>query len=344
MDRRIVIFNHKGGVSKTTTTYHLGWKLAEKGKKVLLVDADTQCNLTGLILKDKFDEYYTNIETKYNNLKDGVSPAFKASPEPIEAVECYQIERNPNLYLLPGHPNLSEIEPSLSFAQTAGNTFSVLQNLPGAFNALIEKIVEKYGIDIVFFDLNPSMSAINQNLFSISDLFIIPTNPDPFSFMAVKTLSEIIPEWMKRKQQLHDIFKNVSYNFPLRKTLFGGIITQKFNIRNGQPVKPYRDNLDEIKKAVKEILYPNLKKYDLTFEEQKYDDAGLDDNFVIAEIPDFQTLGQQATKFGIPVFALSDTEIEKQGIVLDQQKEKRAYFNQIFDELAEKVIKLLNYA
>ena len=38
----ITLFNHKGGVCKTTTTYHLGWKLSQKGKKVLLVDADSQ--------------------------------------------------------------------------------------------------------------------------------------------------------------------------------------------------------------------------------------------------------------------------------------------------------------
>jgi chromosome partitioning protein len=46
MAQKIVFFNHKGGVSKTTTTYNLGWKIAEKGKRVLLVDADPQCNLT----------------------------------------------------------------------------------------------------------------------------------------------------------------------------------------------------------------------------------------------------------------------------------------------------------
>jgi cellulose biosynthesis protein BcsQ len=50
MTKVISIFNHKGGVSKTTTTFHLGWMLARLGHRVLLVDADPQCNLTGVTL------------------------------------------------------------------------------------------------------------------------------------------------------------------------------------------------------------------------------------------------------------------------------------------------------
>jgi hypothetical protein len=46
----ISIFNHKGGVGKTTTTAALGWKLASLGRRVLLVDADPQCNLTGILV------------------------------------------------------------------------------------------------------------------------------------------------------------------------------------------------------------------------------------------------------------------------------------------------------
>jgi hypothetical protein len=46
----IALFNHKGGVGKTTSTLSLGWKLAETGKRVLLIDADPQCSLTGTLV------------------------------------------------------------------------------------------------------------------------------------------------------------------------------------------------------------------------------------------------------------------------------------------------------
>ena len=49
MVQKIALFNPIGGVSKTTI-FHLGWMLAEKGKKVILADTNPQCNLTGMAL------------------------------------------------------------------------------------------------------------------------------------------------------------------------------------------------------------------------------------------------------------------------------------------------------
>lgn len=46
----ISMFNHKGGMSKTTTTtFNLAWIMASKGKLVLMVDSDPKCNLTGVV-------------------------------------------------------------------------------------------------------------------------------------------------------------------------------------------------------------------------------------------------------------------------------------------------------
>ena len=58
MPKRIALFNHKGGTGKTISAYHIGWKLTQHGKNVLLVDGDSQVNLTALSLGfDVFDSY-----------------------------------------------------------------------------------------------------------------------------------------------------------------------------------------------------------------------------------------------------------------------------------------------
>jgi cellulose biosynthesis protein BcsQ len=68
MVQKIALFNHKGGVSKTTTTFNLGWMLADKGKRVILVDTDPQCNLTGMALGEgtEDDEERIQRNLQYN--------------------------------------------------------------------------------------------------------------------------------------------------------------------------------------------------------------------------------------------------------------------------------------
>ena len=62
MAKSIAFFNNKGGVSKTTTCFNLGWMLANRGHRVVMVDADPQCNLTGMVLDlsepDALDRFY----------------------------------------------------------------------------------------------------------------------------------------------------------------------------------------------------------------------------------------------------------------------------------------------
>lgn len=311
------------------------------GKRVLLVDADPQCNLTGLILRDSFEQYYTDAATKELNILSGVDSTFSGRPQPIESIECFNLVRNPNLFLLPGHPNLTELEPQLSFAQTAQNAFSIMQNLPGAFNALIDKCKERHNIDFAIIDLNPGLSAINQNLFSISNMFLIPTNPDPFSLMAIKTLSSILPRWNQNAQIMSEAFSGSSYPFPNVTPKLGGILIQRFNIRNGKPSAPFRNNMDEIMASVKGVLTPSLSKRNMVFSVEQYERAGINDDLCIAEIADFQSLLPKAYMSGAPVFDLTDEEIGHGRLVRDQMKGKMREFDALFNDFANKVILLL---
>lgn len=157
----IVLFNHKGGVSKTTTTYNLGWMLTQFGKKVLFVDGDPQCNLTELFLHDHFDDYYVNPKTSNQNLKDALAVAFEGKPRPIEPIDCFSPSNNNLAFLIPGHMDLAEYESSLSLSLNSNNAIVTLQNLPGSFYELIRLCCEKYDIDYVLIDMNPGLSSIN---------------------------------------------------------------------------------------------------------------------------------------------------------------------------------------
>lgn len=339
--KKIVVFNHKGGVSKTTTAFHIGWMLANQGNKVLLVDGDPQCNLTALFLGlGKFDIYYEGEETQKNNIKDGVAMVFNGQPEPIKPFECPSAERNKNLYLLPGHMNLSEYESALTLSLSS--VFSTMKNLPGAFNELINLIGKKYSIDYVIIDLNPALSALNQVLFLTADSFLIPVNPDSFALMALKSLSRILPDWVRWANNNQRIFADATYKLPQSHPLFLGIIYQRFNIRNGIATAPYRDKIDELKEAVKDVLMPSFQEAKMVFSPDEYLEAKIPDTKDLMEVKDYQGLAPKSQRCNVPVFELYDDELEATGAALEGMKNNRKLFKGMYEDICNKILTLLS--
>lgn len=340
--KKIVLFNHKGGVSKTTSTFHIGWKLAEE-YRVLLVDADPQCNLTSLFLGQNFDNYYEDEETKHENIMDGVRNAFDGKPEAITAITCPSAARNNNLFLLPGHMNLSEYDAQLNFAINAPEALSSLKSLPGSFNFLIDETAKKYQIDYVLIDLNPGLSTINQDLFLISDGFIVPTNPDTFSMMAINSLSRILPQWARWKSKNIKNFSDSAYPFPEGTPKFIGEIPQRFNIRNGEATRPFRRKIDEISHLIRTSLVPELRKEGMLFGEEQYTSAGINEHdYILSEIKDFQGLAPKSHKNNVPVFALRDEELELQGAAFNVASANREKFDEIYKDIANKIVSIFN--
>ncbi len=336
--KTIILFNHKGGVSKTTSTYNIAWRLTDLGKRVLVVDGDPQCNLTSLILDDDFDAYYEETSTSQLNIKDAVKVAFEGRPRPIVAIDCVSSPVNPNLFLLPGHPNLSEYDPSLSLAMNSNNAITTLQNLPGAFNELIRLCCDKYNIDYVFIDMNPGLSSINQAFFISADAFIIPTNPDPFSIMALRTLKNILPRWKQWATNSKTMFMDAAYQIPEKDVKFLGHLIQRFNLRKGKAARPYQDRIREIKVAIEQELIPELKKHDMCFELTDLIDSGLINDYCLAEISEFGALLQKSHEFAVPVFKLSDEQIGDKGPIFDQLSGNRQRFGEIFLKVSQVIL------
>ncbi len=347
MAKQIALFNHKGGVSKTTTTFHLGWMLAAKGNKVLMVDTDPQCDLTGLVLDYKGEAEVERLYESENegNLKSGLAPAFESRPSPIKAVECFLVKEQEGLHLLPGHIGLSEYEVTLGIAQELSASIQTLQNLPGSISFLIDQTAEKYDADYVLIDMNPSLSSFNQNLLMTSDFFIVPTTPDYFSVMAINSLSNVIPGWRAWSDRARSlpVLRDAVYPFPNTTPKFLGTIVQNYRPRGGVPASGFQKWIDKINDTVSETLVPKLSDIDMMLPWNSYREQHVDD-YCLATIPDFNTLIAKSHEARVPVFSLSPEQIGQSGVVLAATIKSRDRFKEIFSELADKVIGLTGYA
>lgn len=367
MAKQIALFNHKGGVGKTTTTFNLGWMLAEKGKRVIIVDCDPQCNLTGMVLGFKDAEGFALIYASddVTNIRDGLKPAFESKPEHIKPVNCVPINGQPNMHLLPGHIGLAEYEVTLGIAQALSGSLVTLQNLPGSLYHLFTKTAEKYDADIILVDMSPSLGPINQNLLTTSDYFIVPMFPDYFSAMATTSLASILPKWAAwaRNAKSLDLLRNAIYSFPDKHPKFLGTIIQNYNIRKGNPTAAFRQWIEEIKTGVETMLIPALCDNDMLLSNELYKKAheiGSDPTeynlFVndvvyssvisqpLLQVSDFNSLIPLSQKHKAPVFNLTDIQLNVAGIALENQKKSMKRFEGLFSDGADRIITLTENA
>ena len=365
MTKQIALFNHKGGVGKTTTTFNLGWMLANKGKKVIIVDCDPQCNLTGMVLglkdAENFDSMYPSDADTVRNIRDGLAPAFESQPEPIKPVNCEPINGQTNMQLLPGHIGLAEYEVTLGIAQELSGSLITLQNLPGSLHHLLTRTAEKYKADFILVDMNPSLGPINQNLLTTSDYFIVPMFPDYFSAMATASLASILPKWAAWAKQAKGLglLRNAIYPFPDKHPKFLGTIIQNYRVRQDNPTAAFRQWIEEIKLGVEKRLIPALRDNDMLLSDELYKEAHnvgsastqfdfwikdvVYDSVIsqpILQLSDFNTLIALSQKHKAPVFDLSDDQLEKSGYVLETMRKSMKDFQVLFSDGADRIITL----
>lgn len=149
------------------TTLNLGAALALHGKKVLLVDADSQCNLTMQAL----ESVDSSIPTLHDYLNDDyIKPKFEQVKE--------------NLYILPGSPLLDadshNIELSIEDDEKAATHY---------MNDVLKKVESKF--NFILIDSAPSSGALLVNVLMAADEMIVPI-ADKFSIPGAHKLTEII--------------------------------------------------------------------------------------------------------------------------------------------------------
>lgn len=353
MATHISMFNHKGGVSKTTTTFNLGWGLADLGHKVLIVDLDAQCNLTGIVLgniavdEDKFDDFFRSRD---NLTMEWISEALIAGTPPdffMTSAEKSSVTHtnHSNLQLLAGNLRITELEQQLSIALKIATGIPMLKNLPGNFYQYMSRIADSVGADYVIYDLSPNVGGLNEVVLMSSDYFIIPTSPDYFCVQAILSLEKNIKQWHREITRFMENNEFNSKNFPIKnKPKFLGAIQQRYRPRNDKPAKSFQRWIDKIRETINLKLVPSLKTIDCVIDDKKIDDAlaGSDlQKYDLANISDFNSLIAISQQLSKPIFALTDDDIRHTGDVFGHvektMKNSRDNFSATFAELAKRV-------
>jgi len=161
----IAISNEKGGVAKTTTTMSLGAALVETGRKILLIDLDTQGNLTlaaGLEPKEL-------ERTSRDVLLDGETLNGAISKT-----------RTPDLDIVPANNRMDQAESLLP----------VRLNYANLLRDSIHKAAPDY--DYILLDCPPILGAITLNALTAANLLIIPTQAEYFSAYALRDMMALI--------------------------------------------------------------------------------------------------------------------------------------------------------
>ena len=180
--RVIALANQKGGTGKTTTTVNLGIGLARLGKKVLLIDADPQGDLTTCLGWQDQDSLQTTLATVMGKI---------IRDEPFTTDEGI-LHHSEGVDLMPANIELSELEVSLVNAMSREVTLRTYVN------------EAKKNYDVVLIDCMPSLGMITINALAAADSVIIPVQAH---YLPAKGMTQLIKTIGKVKRQINPALK-----------------------------------------------------------------------------------------------------------------------------------------
>ncbi|MCH7345564.1 ParA family protein [Pelomonas sp. CA6] len=341
MTQIITLYNHKGGVSKTTTTYHLAYAFAESmDMRVLVVDADPQCNLTELCLAkviDALDEQEEGGEATVlpgTSVKEALWPRLEGERGnvDVEAIKLTQFDDNLPLFIFRGDIGLSEAEDRLSYAYSQRSTSDMHQKRTYvAVHDMLRRLGDLHKFDVILIDVGPSAAALTRSFFLSCDRFLVPVAPDRFNYQAMGSLSQILRQWILEHMQIVPDFQKLSLNVPTKAPILSGIVMQRFQRHKGMAKAGFKVWIDRVRTRAIEELIPSLisaagsdgvSKHCLT-------------EPVCAEIHDFASLAPMMLSNSKPIWKLTKEDTDWQGNVWDQRVAAMEEFKQRFFALAK---------
>ena len=223
----IALTNQKGGVGKTTTAVNLGVALAQQGRKVLLIDADAQANLTMSLGYSRPDDLPVTLSTIMQDIIED---------NPID-VQKSILHHSEGVDLLPSNIELSGLEVRLI---NAISRESVLKTC-------ISEVRKNY--DYVLVDCMPSLGMLTINALAAADSVVIPTQPH---YLSAKGLELLLRSVSKVRRQINPPLRidGILMTMVMPRTNISKEITATVRSAYGQKIKVFDTQIPHSIRAV----------------------------------------------------------------------------------------------
>lgn len=306
--------------------YHVAHLLSKNGSSVLMVDCDSQCNLTAYSLKD------TDIKNSWNDrgnsIFQNIMPVYQGLGDIRDRAPSRVVNSKGNLYIVPGDLRLSDFEDSLGDTWNAargGGEAAVRSQ--SAIHRYILNAAEKVSADIVMIDLGPNLGALNRAVLASADYFITPIAPDLFSLQGTENLGRKLISWREGWGQILDSSKEYSFPIPSGKPKYLGYVIQQHNVRSNPTgmTQGWQIYGNDLEPAIKRNIIDKLSPFDQIIEWE-------DDNYNLGKIQNLHSLIPYSMDAKKPIFYCNSTD-RLNGAHITKARESSNLFEDIVQTL-----------
>lgn len=290
----IVFFNNKGGVGKTSLTYHVGFAFAELGRRVLFADFDPQANLSSMCLEDE------DLERIFNsNPRPTIYGAIKPLKDGVGDVEMPDLQPVSNrVALISGDLQLSEFEDELSqqwpkCLDKDARAFRVTT----ALERIVNVAATKHRADIVLLDVGPNFGAINRAALICADHVVVPVAPDLFSMQGLENVGPKLAEWRENwRDRRERAPTNLGFKVSEGRMAPLGYVVSRHSVLAGGVVKAFQRWIERMPATYRKSFFPDRPvESDIAIDQ---------DNFCLARLKDYRSLMPMAQEAKKPMFLL----------------------------------------
>ena len=293
--KTISLFNHKGGVGKTTLAINVADAFVDLGLSVLLIDADPQCNLTSFFLEEgQLDELLGGSDGESGNtIWSAIKPVVDGKG-PIKKIKPFRINGKDNLLLCAGDVLLADYEEELPSAWTG--SFARKQrdyDVMCALSRAARDQAKAFKSDIVIYDVGPNVGALNRTILLDCDFFATPVAADLFSLRALATVGRSLSRWIRDWETVRHLALSKGQEQLLSgQPVYLGYITSAYKVSSGRiATRPHEYWEKKIAPRVRTCIVQDLQKV--------HPDLVPQTTNKIAAIKDFHSLAPQAQTLGL---------------------------------------------